>query len=587
MNRFFLPVATVVVVLFACLSWFAYRAIELEIAGERNARHAARDDLARRIADAAQDDFDAFLADENARPFYHYQYLYVPEDVTGAGQSLLRSPIGSTAGRTYAAAFFQLDPRGRFTTPAFSEEFSPRDSEAAAAQQSLAAAVLPILRAQAANRNRVRMAHIPSDYSVTATLRTHDRIVTQASGNVSLNSRIAELFRQQRLAAADSRIIFLQPSHSALIGVIYSPFFPVGDSTAPSGLQVRPLVFLRHVELLQHAFLQGFLLNRVYLTDRVTALAGNITGGELGIRLDQGTYRIAYPFGAVSFDLVPADATFVAMDTHRRLRQFTLIGAAGLVLLASLLFFHRLILRQTELARRKDDFIAAVSHELRTPLASILMYAELLDENWVADAARRHAYLGHIRQEGSRLNRLVENILDFSRLGRRRRAFHGEPHDLGALVEETLAAFKPRLDQEGFRVGMDIESAVCVCDRDAMTQVLVNLIDNAIKFSDTARELSLSVRPHADTVVVEVSDRGRGVPTSDHDRIFQPFFRAEHEMTRSTPGVGLGLALVKLLVQGQGGRITVRPRHGGGTTFSLALPLPASSPPRASSSLND
>jgi signal transduction histidine kinase len=175
-------------------------------------------------------------------------------------------------------------------------------------------------------------------------------------------------------------------------------------------------------------------------------------------------------------------------------------------------------------------------------------------------------------REGQRLSRLIENVLDFSRINRRVKQYQFEEQPLVPVVEEVLAASKPRLDSEGFTIGKDLEAVKFKFDRDAITQVLYNLIDNAIKFSDDNRSIAIAVKAVSNRAIITVADRGRGIAAPDRDKIFKPFYRAESEMTRATKGAGIGLALVKQFVEAHGGTITAAARDGGGTEFRIAIP---------------
>jgi len=246
--------------------------------------------------------------------------------------------------------------------------------------------------------------------------------------------------------------------------------------------------------------------------------------------------------------------------------------------------------RQMTLARQKTDFVSNVSHELKTPLTSIRMFSELLAQGRIADPAKQQSYLGIITAEAARLTRLINNVLDFARLERGEKKYHLQPSDLAALARETADAYRPHLEANGFRFDCDLpESAIMVNgDRDALAQIIVNLLSNAEKYSGDRKEISLRVASKAASepvAEVSVEDRGLGVPRGCEDKIFEQFFRAHDSLGSGIQGSGLGLTLARQIARAHGGDITYEPRDGGGSRFTLRLPIArsADSPVRAPS----
>lgn len=236
--------------------------------------------------------------------------------------------------------------------------------------------------------------------------------------------------------------------------------------------------------------------------------------------------------------------------------------------------------RQMALARQKTDFVSNVSHELKTPLTSIRMFAELLAEGRVEDRAKAQSYLAIISAEASRLTRLINNVLDFSRLERGEKKYHFQPCDLAAMLRETVETYRPHLEADGFNFHADLppQPLNVSGDRDALAQVAVNLLSNAEKYSNGQKEISVEVEtvarpsPHVD---VRVLDRGPGVPAGCEKKIFEQFFRAHDSLASGIEGSGLGLTLARQIARAHGGDVLYRPREGGGSCFILRLPLPA------------
>ena len=234
--------------------------------------------------------------------------------------------------------------------------------------------------------------------------------------------------------------------------------------------------------------------------------------------------------------------------------------------------------RQLTLARQKTDFVGNVSHELKTPLTAIRMFSELLAEGRVTDAQKQRSYLGIIAAEAARLTRLINNVLDFARLERGEKKYEFQPCDLAAAVRETAESYRPHLEANGFKLSLQLpEGALPVnADRDALAQVIVNLLSNAEKYSGTAREIGLRVEIQAGPppgAEVKILDRGPGVPSGAEEKIFEKFYRAHDSLSSGIQGSGLGLTLARQIARAHGGEVAYDKREGGGSVFILRLPL--------------
>jgi signal transduction histidine kinase len=231
--------------------------------------------------------------------------------------------------------------------------------------------------------------------------------------------------------------------------------------------------------------------------------------------------------------------------------------------------------RQLDLVGKKTDFVSNVSHELKTPLTSIRMFAELLREKRVQDEDKVDRYLDIITVEAERLTRLINNVLDFSRMERNQKSYHKEPLDLYGLLETVWSGQELHLQQEGFITRWHAQDGPypVTADADAMAQVLVNLISNAEKYSDSTREIELHSYLVEGEVRISVMDRGIGVPAGDEKKIFEHFYRAHDSLANGIQGSGLGLTLAARIATDHGGCITFERRDGGGSRFSLQLPL--------------
>ncbi len=262
-------------------------------------------------------------------------------------------------------------------------------------------------------------------------------------------------------------------------------------------------------------------------------------------------------------------------------RQVSVFMAAFVVLcgviVTGIAVTWRLMRRETEMARLKSDFVANVSHDLKTPLSVIRMFGETLEMGRVPDEPRRQEYYRVITREAERLSRLIDNVLDFSRIEGGRRRYDIVPTAVEPLVRETLEAFSWPLAQQGFKVDVTVAPDLpeVPMDADAVGQALANLVDNAIKYSADDRALTVEARVEGGELVLAVADRGIGIPRAEHARIFDKFYRVGRSETQGRRGSGVGLSLVRHVAEAHRGRVTVDSAPGEGSRFALRLPLGA------------
>jgi signal transduction histidine kinase len=261
----------------------------------------------------------------------------------------------------------------------------------------------------------------------------------------------------------------------------------------------------------------------------------------------------------------------------RQVMLFT--GAFGLLLLvigAGLAATYRLIRRETETARLKAEFVANVSHDLKTPLSLIRVFGETLEMGRVADEPTRREYYRVITRESERLSRLIDNVLDFSRIEGGRRTYDLAPVAVEPLVRDTVESFAYVLAQQGFKVDVAVAPGLSevLMDADAVGQALGNLIDNAIKYSAARKVLRVEARLEDGGLALAVSDEGIGIPPEEQAKVFDKFYRVGRSETQSRRGSGVGLALVRHVAEAHGGRVRVESRWGEGSRFTVWLPLP-------------
>jgi signal transduction histidine kinase len=273
----------------------------------------------------------------------------------------------------------------------------------------------------------------------------------------------------------------------------------------------------------------------------------------------QTPYLFRHRFGA-PFDSLEASLELGPLaepDDRALIVPLALLLGACVVL--GLYALYRTTATQIEFAERRNNFVSAVSHELKTPLTAIRMYAEMLEGDLVENDTRRRDYYRTITAESERLSRLINNVLELARIEKKPTSLKLMLGDLTPVVRDALEVLRPHVEREGFSLELEVAAALpsAQFEPDALRQILFNLVDNALKYSRDANDRRIRVRLEANDrrVLLSVRDHGPGVQQEHLDAIFQPFFRAERELTRKTQGTGIGLSLVRGLVERMGGSV--------------------------------
>lgn len=273
-----------------------------------------------------------------------------------------------------------------------------------------------------------------------------------------------------------------------------------------------------------------------------------------------------------------------AVLTHFR---WEMAGLFGLVVLAFASGYLAITVfrRSEELARERAKFVTAVSHELRTPLATLRLHAEMLTEGLVGESRKARVYT-ELRTETERLTRLIENVLEASRIAEGRQPRRLSEADLRAAVRQVLATMECTVRTRGFTVQLEEgEPVIALFDPAALSIILHNVVDNALKYAagHDPRVIEISIKSHADAAVrtnanrtlaavLRVRDHGPGVPPRERERVFDRFYRVKDEALAHRPGTGLGLALVRELATAHGGYARIPETRGAGTTIEVAFP---------------
>lgn len=243
-------------------------------------------------------------------------------------------------------------------------------------------------------------------------------------------------------------------------------------------------------------------------------------------------------------------------------------------LVLSVLFVYRNISREIKFAQLKSDFVSNVSHELRTPLALISMFAETLEMNRVNSEEKKREYYNIISSETNRLGKIVNSLLNFSKMEAGKREYKMEEHELNSLVGDVLDTYNFHLTNKGFsaeQILFDGKLRI-KCDKEALSEALINLLDNAVKYSSEIKKIVISTGYDDSFVFVEIKDFGIGIPDEHQKKIFEKFFRVSSGLVHNTKGTGMGLSIVKQIVDAHGGSVIVNSRLNEGSTFRVRLP---------------
>jgi signal transduction histidine kinase len=280
------------------------------------------------------------------------------------------------------------------------------------------------------------------------------------------------------------------------------------------------------------------------------------------------------PFQGLILGIKLRGTTLAALGQHFMHTSFLTLGALSLLLAGGIFVTYRNVSKEMALARLKSDFVSNVSHELRTPLALIRLYAETLELGRLTSPNKQHEYYCIIRKESERLTALINNILDFSRIEAGRKEYDFRETDMRELVCNTLESYRYQIEQNGFTFEEQIgEVPPLRVDREAIARSLVNLVNNALKYSQDRKYIGVNLYRENGYVKLEVIDRGIGIAPGEQHKIFEKFYRVGDPLVHNTKGSGLGLSLVQHIARAHGGDVGVDSTPGAGSKFTITLPL--------------
>jgi signal transduction histidine kinase len=568
-----------------------------------------REALAARVFDELEASLAAFAAAEEARPFVQWRREWVPPapmspkqkfagSKAGSAAAPTRSPLAEVPAREFVRGYFQIEPEGSFASPML-----PGPGEDATKEEQVIARVEEL---RDLNRDLVGAPNLALAEPEPSQVKQQKKAPVPQQA-VPEDVQIQRALDQQAVNRQRQNAIANQPVFDPDLDQL-SNFLGVDNRNAGAevgladdALDLRVTRFIaepiegslrliRSVEIDGRRWIQGLVVDPEALA---RWLEGEVLGPELAELVElnwdtrgdalppddpdagRWTHRFAPPFSTlqVSAELGPVEPL---ASTSARLILGLGLGLS-LALILVLVAVERALTGLVERAEERERFVAAVTHELRTPLTSIRMYSEMLEQGMVADPERQRSYHGTIRGEAERLSRLVEQVLSLARLEEGGRSLVGESEraPLGDIVAGVVELLEAQAAARGLSIAVELEAEAGGCElpRDPVAQILTNLVDNALKF--TPAQAKEGVEIHAARreagVVLTIRDRGPGVEAEVLPRMFEPFVRGRREHEQATPGTGIGLAVVRALVDELGGRIRGRNREGGGFEIELEL----------------
>lgn len=280
-------------------------------------------------------------------------------------------------------------------------------------------------------------------------------------------------------------------------------------------------------------------------------------------------------FNYFSVGILLKGRTIEGLVKERFYTNLIIVSVLILVLLVGMFIVFNNIRKEIELAQIKSDFVSNVSHELRTPLALISMFAETLEMDRVKTEEKKKNYYSIISQEANRLGRIVNTILNFSKMEAGKRTYHFEKANLNDVVKRVMTTYEFHLENKGFthKIELADELRELMLDTESVSEAFINLLDNAMKYSMERKEIVIRTGMNGRLVYVEVEDKGMGISPDQQKKIFDKFYRVTTGAVHNTKGTGLGLTLVQRIMDEHNGAITLKSELGNGSTFKLIFPV--------------
>jgi two-component system, OmpR family, phosphate regulon sensor histidine kinase PhoR len=517
------------------------------------------------------------LAIEEQRSYSEYRFIHAVPVIGGEEVTLSRLaqyPVRSHYGGMIG--YFQLDPDGTMRTPVLPDGILEKiPVEDRAKREMVRDSIRHVLTRLGIKNERLTRNSIQAN--------TQDSLDKIYGKNLKLAVPLSDSRKfSRRYEQSSQKESFLFDVESARIRTMSEKKATAGNDTGtiepPQIMEVEIdpfqarfdnefIVYYRNVWRDNQQFMQGYV---VRLPNYLENVAIN------GIQFNPSAQHLALEFGSKTRPFVIFGNTAAShVEILSAPLQFPLnemiltvyltdeqasTGGTFIVVLGFLLFIiiagslfavYRLTMTQVKLASKRQDFISAVSHELKTPLTAIRMYAELLQNSWVANDAKRQKYYGLIASETERLSRLIQNVLNLSRLERNNWSAQFKKCNPKKILDDFVATYAKNIEQHGFDLTVTMDSCdyELLLDRDAIMQILMNVVDNSLKFAAKSqyKMIVIELRVQGTDIFFVVRDYGPGIPANEMNHVFEEFYRVENEMTRTTAGTGIGLSMVKRL----------------------------------------
>lgn len=516
------------------------------------------------------------MAIEDQRSYSEYRFIRAVPVI--GGEEITLSELANFPLRSHfkgIVGHFQMDPDGTLRTPILPdgvlEKIPMGDRNKREAVLYKLQTILMKQNFRIGEINNIKPQ--PRD-SIESVL---DQIYKQDLGLNSKGQKKTHLKREKRFEQTSEKESFAFNVESAKMdafGLLRTNI----DTTHVMEVEIEPfqatfdnthIIFYRNVKRGTEIFVQGFIVElRTYLTSLVmNEIKFYPQEQNLVIEfMNQNRVLLAYGDTYKSSTLLltaplPSPLANITLNMYVTQKErapgsgiLLFLGIIMLVVLAGgLICIYKLTQSQLALASKRQDFVSAVSHELKTPLTAIRMYAELLQNSWVANEEKRQKYYNQIASETERLTRLIQNVLNLSKLDGNRWNVQLRRDRPKSVLDDFVSTYSKNVEKQGFELTVssdtDVKDITLMMDRDAIMQILMNLVDNSLKFSKNAdyKMINIELRLKDTDLYLAVRDYGPGIPQSEMTRVFQEFYRVENEMTRQTSGTGIGLSMVKKL----------------------------------------
>jgi len=407
-------------------------------------------------------------------------------------------------------------------------------------------------------------------------------------------SRILSLFDNARVAQS-----FVDDKRKYLFLDLSCPTCPAGTPMRQETYLFYPLKELTRAE--QNGF-AGILLNEGFVSDDLIPgsiektinkyHANTAAASDIACTISDENSRILFsnvaaqnesflqlnfdpPFSnwKVAIGLKNTNLDDLARDSFMRSAGVTLLVLV--FLLCGIALTIRATDREARLAQAKSNFVSNVSHELKTPLSLLSLFSEILELGRVTSEEKKTEYYRIIRHESLRLNKMIDNILDFSKIEAGRKTYVFAAVDMAEVIEDVLSSYRYQIINSGFDIQTNIPVSLppVLIDCDAMAQAISNLLDNAIKYSGKVKRLTITAETLGSDLSIEIADQGIGIPRAEQSKVFEKFYRVGNGLVHDVKGSGLGLSLVKHIIEAHHGTISVESEVGKGSRFRILLPL--------------